>query len=362
MKKVYKTLLIVLAICIVAGGAGYAAFEHYFKSMNAAGITAEDLNGVISDSLPDEAKLFSAPSPSPSNSPLPDDSNSAFSIQNSPLPSDSPFSILNSEFTNILLVGRDSYNLDSLESRRGNADGLVIVTINNETKQIVLTSILRDTFLYTEQSHGTKATLIYHYYGLDALINAIQDNLDIKIDNYVLFNYLDVMEIIDAVGGVDVELYPEEIRVMNSKMNQLNAQLLNLPKGDGNLDPEKPGTYTLTGKQAAVYMRVRLSDATNNDFGRTARERSIILKLKDKIAQMNAGELMSFASTFAPKITTDFTESEIISLALSAPEYKGYQFVTGYIPQPDTYWGADGFLYIDFDENREYLQKLIGND
>lgn len=354
MKKIYKTILIVLAICIAAGGAGYAAFTHYYDIINAAGITEEELNGRLSEDLPDEAQLTEV---------SPD---SEFSIQHSalssPVPSNSrDLAFDSADYTNILLIGRDVYNINDLESRRGNADGLIIVTINNKTREIVLTSILRDTFLYTEPGLGTKATLIYNYYGLDSLISAIEENLGVKIDNYVLFNYLDVMEIVDAVGGVDAELYPEEIKIMNSKMNQLNVQLLNRPSGDGNLDPEKPGKYTLSGKQAAVYMRVRISDETNNDFGRTARERAVILKLKDKIAKMNVSELYSFASTFLPKITTNITESRMISMVLSMAEYKGYKFVTGFVPQPDTYWGADGFLYIDFDENREYLQKQMNN-
>ena len=96
---------------------------------------------------------------------------------------------------------------------------------------------------------------------------------------HLIFNYLSVIDIIDSLGGVDLELYDAEISTTNAKIQEMNQALLGLPANDGIIE-QKAGMMHLTGKQAAGFMRIRISDQSNNDFGCTERNRNVLLALK----------------------------------------------------------------------------------
>lgn len=263
------------------------------------------------------------------------------------------------DVTNILIVGQDNDNIGGLD-KAGNADGQIILSINKKTGQIILSSIARDTFLMsTNDKTGTKATLIYHDFGIETLIDAIEVSLDIPIDNYVIFNYLSVMDLVDALGGVDADMYAAEIYTANGKIRQTNRDLLLLPEDDGLIYPEEDGLFHLTGKQATGYMRVRLSDHTRDDFGRTERERGVIIGLKDAMFSAAPEKLSELLVELLPNIRTDFSLEEMLEIISTLNSVSDYQIVSQRVPIDGSYSGSEGFTHMEFDVNRAFLKQTI---
>lgn len=262
--------------------------------------------------------------------------------------------------TNILVLGEDKDNTESMNvDANGNADGEIIVSINEQSKKIVLTSLARDSFLYVDGELGTKATLIYHYSGKEALCDAIESNLGIHIDNTVIFNYYSIMDIVDHFGGIDMEVSEEELYFINEKIEQMNILLLDLPADDGVL--MEPGMVHMNGKQAACYMRIRISGVTMDDFGRTERTRNVIFALKDKVMVAKKTELISLAKIVMPNMEFDFSVKEFLSLAGDVLNFKEYELISQCIPQEGTYTTSDGYVYMNYEKNREFLQQTIYN-
>ena len=261
--------------------------------------------------------------------------------------------------TNILLIGVDNDYAPGMEEL-GNADGLIIASVNSRTKQVVLTSLMRDIRVQVPEKGRTKLTLTYHEGGVDELINTIEYNFDIPIDNYALFNYIGLVQIIDAVGGVTMDVTADEIYWMDSKIDNL-CKLTGQSYDENKMTTDQAGTVTLNGIQTAAYLRIRY--AGNNDFDRTERARNVVLELKNKAAQMSFSELNSLVDTVFPCIITDLSTSDVMSLMVKYPLILKYDMISDRVPIEGSYKlsneGGNSYVEIDFDANREHLKETI---
>jgi len=262
------------------------------------------------------------------------------------------------EVTNILLIGADNdvgSGMDSL----GNADGLVIVSINNENKQITLTSLMRDIRVLKSNGYATKLTIAYHEGGPELLIECIESNLEIDIDNYVLLTYPDIVKIIDAAGGVEMELYEEEIYHMREKIEAVSKTVGEY--WEPHMIPlDQVGVNKLNGIQAAAFMRVRM--AGNGDYERTERARRVLLGLKDNVDRMNLVELAGFADVVLPCITTDITQDDIARHIVRLNKYMAYDFVSNRIPVDGSFSYSNdmnGYTIIKYDINRDHFYETV---
>lgn len=262
--------------------------------------------------------------------------------------------------TNILVIGADNDVGSGMDSP-GNGDGLVIVSINNTKKQITLTSLMRDIrVVKPSNGYATKLTLAYHDGGPELLIECIEANMGIDIDNYVRVNYHDVVKIIDASGGIKVDLVEEEIKYMNDKIEAVAKTV----GADwiGNKIPEgTTGPYKLNGVQAAGYMRVRVLEG-DGDLGRTFRIRTVLMGVKDNVRRMGLIRLGNFANVVLPCITTDMQQDDIAMHLVKLSKYLKYDFVSNRIPADDTfYYSNDGHAYtmVDFEANREIFLNTV---
>lgn len=260
--------------------------------------------------------------------------------------------------TNYLILGTD-VNSAPEQGRRGNADGIIIISINENTKKVTVLSVLRDTFLKPHSYPPSRATLLYHDYGLEALVDGIENDLHIPVSAYAVFDYQAVIDIVDFFGGVDMELSTAEINMMNYKLRALNMYYLYCDMEDDVIDPAEPSAYHLSGKQAAVYMRCRISDETNNDFGRTARIRAVLFALKDKASSLSALSAFSLVTKVIPSIESDISFSQAASLIINAPSYMSYDFVSDYIPHEGMYNSIDSTKYLDYDMVLPYVEELL---
>lgn len=231
------------------------------------------------------------------------------------------------EYTNFILFGLDSRNSE-IDSD-ANSDSILIVSVHNTTGEVKMVSLYRDTMMRVYYEDGTysyrKINSAYFLGGPTGAINTINRNLDLQITDYVTVNFAGVAKIIDALGGIEVNLTEDELQ-------QLNYHLQGTVRIAGEYAPsvKKAGkNIHLNGIQATTYCRIRYAtfydpetgDAISNDFGRAARQRSVMMKLVEKARNAGIGELTEMLNTVLKEneegkkiIKTSFTLDEMIDM------------------------------------------------
>lgn len=254
---------------------------------------------------------------------------------------------------NILLIGSDSRD----PKVRGRSDAMMILSVNKKNDKIILTSLLRDIYLTIPGKSSNRLNAAYAQGGAKLLIETIEQNFRIKIDKYVSVDFFAFMDVIDTIGGVTVEVTDEEIPYLNSGVREINRLL------DEEITKDTlttGGKLLLNGKQALGFSRIRY---LGTDFARTARQRKIMEQIFNKLKKTSISNIINLLNTVLPKVTTNFTEKEIISHILRLPEYLGYDFEQLRIPANGSYENKKikkmEVLVIDFEENVKLLQNTI---
>ena len=263
------------------------------------------------------------------------------------------------DITNVLLIGVDNDNAEGM-NKLGNADGIMLVSINSITKQVTLTSFMRDTKIRQPNEYEKKITAVYHAGGAKLLIEAMEQNFGVHIDNYILVNYFNVMEIVDALGGFDTELSADEIRFMASKIESIE-KLVGRSKGENALSVEQAGMNHLNGLQTAAYLRIR-PESTGYDTGRTERARSVVTMILEKVKKMSTNDKTAFADAFVSEVETDMNDADILAFSMSAAVFMDFDLYSAKIPLDGTYKDSnDGnsFILPDFEINNQYLYESI---
>lgn len=259
---------------------------------------------------------------------------------------------------NVLLIGSDTRNRE----RRGLSDAMIVISINKKSKTITATSFLRDIYLkIPEREKSNRLNTAYAAGGAKLLIDTIESNFKIKIDKYASVDFLAFMDIVDAVGGVTLEVTEKELPVVNDYIEQIN-ELLGQDKSNGLL--KNPGTQDLNGKQTLGYTRVRY---VGTDFARTARQRKVLELIFDKVKKLSITELNKLLNQILPQVTTNFKEGEIFTQILALPDYLKYELEQWSIPMSGTFKNLRirgmAVLGIDFDKNiKELHQKIYPQD
>jgi len=259
--------------------------------------------------------------------------------------------------TNILVFGIDAR---SSTAKRARSDAIILVSINENSKQIVLSSIMRDTYVSIPGRSGNdKLNAAYAYGGPALAVETVEGAFGVRIDHFVSVNFYAFMDIVDALGGVTVDINSGEQKHINNYIAEINA-LSGLGADNGKL--YKTGNdILLTGKQAMGYVRVRYSG--NGDYERTERQREVLEQLIEKARTADYSTLVSMLDKVASKVSTDYTMGEITELALNAAKYIDYDISQLRLPADGTYWSGiyngTWILDIDFKTNRELLYKTI---
>lgn len=260
---------------------------------------------------------------------------------------------------NILLIGADNDNVEGL-SERGNADGILLISIRDDTQTIKAISFMRDIKYKMGDYPVSKLTTAYQTDGAEFLVDVIEECFDIDIDNYVVFNYLNIIELFDNVGSIEVELSRAEITNMNWKIENLD-KMLGVDTTENLLDPENPGLTKLNSVQTVAYMRIR--DVGRDDYDRTERIRNVVALLKENVKSMKFTEIYKLAKMMLSEIDTDISWTEMASLTLKANKMMNYDLTTDRIPAEGTFTESEdysvAYLDIDYEKNIEYLRNLI---
>ena len=263
----------------------------------------------------------------------------------------------NKKVFNILLIGCDARE----EGGRGRSDSIILISINKESEQLIATSIMRDIYVEIPGHGNNRINAAYAYGGADLLVETVEKNFKIQIDRYASVDFFVFMDIVDQMGGVDLEISDEEFLVANAYINELNV-LLDEPYGTDWLPGGGP--HHLNGKQALGYSRIRyVGDA---DFERTKRQRTVLEQIFNKVKDYNLIELNSLLNIILPEITTDLTEGEAITLALEMNAYRKYDLKQYRLPYDGTWRDMRikgmSVLGIDFEANIQNLKRDLYAD
>lgn len=218
-------------------------------------------------------------------------------------------------YTNIALFGLDSREGDLGKGNR--SDSMMIASLNNATKEVKLVSIYRDTLLQLDDGSYNKANSAYSFYGPEGAISLINKNLDMNIEKYIAVNFNALVDVIDAVGGLDIEMTAEEIGHMNNYCVETSKVT---GKSYTKIEPQVAGTYHLNGVQAVSYSRIRYTEG--GDFERASRQRHVLELIAQEVQHMSLGTINKIIDEVFPQVSTNFTLTEMVSYAADFTKYK----------------------------------------
>ncbi|RGI50866.1 MULTISPECIES: LCP family protein [unclassified Roseburia] len=217
-------------------------------------------------------------------------------------------------YTNIALFGIDNRSTGKYES--GNSDCIMIASINNDTKEVRLISVYRDSFLAVDDDdHLRKLNAAYAKGGPTGAVAALNKNLDLDIKEYVAVDFNAVMEVVDALGGIELDITSKEAETMKIYINEMNEVM-----GTNGTAVSGPGLQTVNGIQALAYCRDRYSGG--DDYGRTERQRTVISKIVEKAKAASLPTLNKVIDELFPDISTSLSSSEILGLAAGIKDYE----------------------------------------
>lgn len=236
---------------------------------------------------------------------------------------------------NILLLGVDAQS--NLLER---TDAMILVSINKSTKEIYLTSFLRDIYLHIPDYGSQRLNAANVVGGPTRTMETIEQNFGISINNYAAVNFDTFSAVIDILGGVDIYLSAAEASTI----------------GVGSSE----GSYHLDGKNALYYCRIRKLDS---DFGRSGRQRKVLESLWTSLKDSSLSDATNLLYEVLPQVTTDLSQSDCLSLLAIATQILDYDLVSNYIPAEGTYQlsmvNGMSVIVVDMEENSAILKTTI---
>lgn len=259
------------------------------------------------------------------------------------------------DVVNILLIGTDERTTEYNTNAR--ADSMILVSINKDKHTVRLVSLERGIGVPILdgdlKGQYDLLTHVFRWGGADLLIRTVEHCFKIECDRYVRLNFAAVKDIVDAVGGVDVELTEAEAGYL--------GQFIHNSTTTGKQEPLKTGMNHLDGGTALAYARLREIDS---DWQRVGRQRKVILAVVEALKDSSLIELNDLADTVLPLIQTNLTKLEIADLILYAPNFLRSEFDQMTIPKQGTYGGMSirnggGAFAVDYEINNDLLYRFL---
>ena len=288
-------------------------------------------------------------------------------------------SVIDKKITNVALFGIDSRQVDSF---KGLSDSIMILSLNAETKKVKVISVMRDSLVpitYNGKTTYGKINSAYSKGGPELAIKTLNTIFGLDISEYATVNFYGMADIIDAVGGIDVELAEGELNAYGYengvRMNWGINGMIEEQCGYMGIDPskylvKKAGLQHLNGVQAVAYARIRHAaniEGTNDDFGRTDRQRYVMEQLFNKAVTLNTAQYISLAKSLIPCSETSLSYSQIMSLAvnilLASPTFEQSRVpLDEYRMESKSISGYGSCLYYDLDYAGKIIRAFIYND
>lgn len=260
----------------------------------------------------------------------------------------------NRDIINVLLIGSDaSAELPGRANvtEKGNTDVMMLVSINQVNKKIKLISFMRDSYTYMDQfDRYAKLNAACANGGPSYLIETIENDYKIEIDGYAMVDFDSFRQVIDVLGGVNVDVPAYVAKFLTNKKEGT------FPSGENVL---------LNGEQALRFSRVRYSDA-DGDVSRVARQRQVVNALIEKAKGATLTEINDIADVMLANVRTNISKKSIISYASKAitEGWAGYEITEITMPTPDTRYGYNSastawIWVIDYPLAAQKLQQEI---
>lgn len=254
-------------------------------------------------------------------------------------------------YRTIALFGVDSRENKFEKGTR--SDCIILAVINQKTKEVNLVSVYRDTYLQIAGRGFDKVTHAYVYGGAELSMSTLNTNLDLNITEFATVNFYSIIDIVDAIGGVKMNIQNDEIKHINQYINDMHAEL-----GRSSALLTKAGNQNLNGMQALAYARVRYT--AGGDYKRTERMRDVLMAVVEKAKTLGIGELNNLAKIALPKIYTNISPDEIMSII---PQLATYKFSESmgwpYETRGDTIGGVWYGVPINLAENVKKLHTEV---
>ena len=387
-KSALKPVLIVLAVLLVLAAIGIFLFLRLYNKMNYVPLGSGSEPTATAQATPAEATPEAAtPAPTDTPEPTPSPTPTEEELQAKAeqelietLQEDAEEIMYNENVYNLLLIGSDG--TASIMER---SDSLILLSINKETKQIWLTSLMRDTKVYIPNigyGHLNWTASPTNYGGqggVELLIKCVESekNYAIHVDNYAQVNFLSFAEIAGMLGPIKVTISSDEAQSMNGLIRQvarMRDEALNLGEGEGTprvYFPRKGGTFEITdGIQILAYCRERYAGAKGEadvtrygDTGRSNKQREVLQLMWENVKKMNILQQYALAEKVMSIVTTDLTKGKCASLLLQAPAILTYEL--GQQQSPHPYAMSKGMdngastYFPDWRVNRNILRATI---
>ena len=250
-----------------------------------------------------------------------------------------------SGIVNILLIGQD--RREGEETAR--SDSMILCTYHRKTGNVTMTSFLRDLYVPIPGHHNNRINAAYSEGGAALLDRTLRENFDLHIDGNIEVDFSQFSQIIDLLGGVQLELREDE------------AAEINKETGSG----LSAGVQVLNGEQALTYARIRKLDA-DGDFSRTSRQRKLMNALLGSYRNIKWKDLLPLIDELLPLISTDMNYGRLVLLSMEIlPKLSDAQITSQRIPADGTFTDEkiDGMavLSADLEANRQLLRETLLN-
>jgi len=318
MKSWKKIVLSIFVICalVIGGGFGYAVYE--LSKINTTKISKTDADlGIKSTAITKEEK--------------------------------------SNDITNIALFGVDRRH----KTDTSRSDSMIVLSIDQKHKKIKMSSLMRDIYVAIDGHGQTKMNAAYSYGGPQLAIKTINEDFNLNIRDYVTVDFFDLQKLIDAVGGVQINVDKDEVALINSYM----AETSGLEK-TSSTKLTNSGLQNLNGMQAVAYSRIRYTNG--DDFKRTERQRTVLTGLFTKVESVGAAQFPAIVAKLLPLTETSMNSIDLIKLGTKVITSKSTTLDQARFPV-DGYWtdkmiNKQDVLVVDMKATVDQLHKYIYDD
>lgn len=263
--------------------------------------------------------------------------------------------------TNIALFGIDQRN----DETKARSDVIMIVSVDKMHNKVKLSSIMRDTLAPIDEHDQRKINSAYYYGGPQLAVKTLNQLFDLNISEYATANFQQMAEMIDAIGGVEIDVSEAERLQANISIKEQSGVA-----GLAEDYIQKSGLQTLNGTQAVAFARIRhtkTSEGSADDFGRTDRQREVMGKMFDKVKKMNVLQYPELARKFLPMVETSLDMNDLFGLAgimLRDVTFEEKRFPTKYdlIGNGSITVNGEQCLNVDLEGMKNRLQAYIYAD
>ena len=251
---------------------------------------------------------------------------------------------------NLLLVGVDRRD----DSWSGNSDSIILLSVDRNTSKIHMISFMRDLRADIPGYGVQKLNAACALGGCPLLVETLEENYKVGIDNYISIDYNGMIAMIDALGGVQLEVSDSEAELANGLIRDMADT-----RGES---PDShyfsgAGSYLCDGYQATAFSRVRFTG--NSDYERTERQRKVMTQILSKVKSMGMKDLEQFALQVLPNLTHNIDAVSMLLLLPQIPTYATYEIEESRVPYDGLFHTENEILMPDMDETIRILQETV---